>query len=318
MKSVASLILATALSSFLTSAGAQGVTSPLRLVVGVAPGGSVDATTRVIGLAMQKVLGRPVVVENKPGASMLIATKHVIASKPDGDVLLVATGVVALNPFVYPKESVNPLKDLTPVALMASAPMVLAVSSKLDVKDVHELVTYAKANPGKLNIGVGSASLRVIAEKFMKSAGIDITTVPYSGVAPALNALVTGDVQLSVMDEGLLSPHIKGGRVRALVTSSSQRSKSHPEIPTSKEVNFKDFDSQTWTGLFAPPNTSAVTVQTLHEAVQAALAMPEVGAQISSMSFQTLPGTTTEFRERIKNELDMNAQLSKRVNLQAQ
>lgn len=288
---------------------------PLRIVLGVAPGGSLDTSARSLGLALQKVLSRPVVIENKPGANMLIATRHVIGSRPDGDVLLMGTGTLTLNPLLHPKENVDPLHDMTPVAMLAVSPMVVAVPASLKINTIEEFVAYAKENPGKLNFSAGTTGFHLAGELFMKSSGLDMMVVPYSGAGPALNAMLAGDVQATVLDEGTLNPHIKSGRVRALVISSNQRSVAFPDVPTGKEAGLNGFDIVAWSGLFAPPGTSPETVNRLHDAVQTALSSGEMNKQFSSISYQLVKGSIDDFKKHIASEMDIYRQLSQSVNL---
>src|SRR5689334_3441023 len=238
--SLGALILICAASG----AWAQGYpTKPIRIVVGFPPGGGNDIIARLVGAKMQESWGEPVVIDNKPGANSIIAAEFVAKSAPDGYTLLVnATGGMSVNPVLYAKLPYDPLKDFVPISMVGSFPLVLAVNPSVPAKSVRELLAYAKANPGKLNYSAGSTAFQVATEMFKQMTGIDVRHIPYKGSAASITALISGDVQMTIVDTPPLVPQIKAGRVRALAVTSAQRAGAMPELPTIAESGVPGYE----------------------------------------------------------------------------
>ena len=246
---------------------------PIRIVLGFAPGGGSDILLRAITPALGEALGQVVVVDNRPGAAGNLAMVAVAQATPDGYTLLMGTPGLATNPSLYPNAGFDPLRDFAPVSLVGSVPNVLIVRKGLPANSVAELIAYAKAHPGKLNVaspGAGS-SQHLAGELFLASAGISMVHIAYKGGAPALNDVVAGQVDLmfNVLPSAL--PQIQAGSVRALAVTGTRRSDTLPDSPTMAEAGLPGYSAVTWNGILAPAGTPREVVERLNLAIGRAL-----------------------------------------------
>ncbi len=249
---------------------------PLRLVVPVPPGGSLDAYTRVIGQRLSDSIGQPVLVDNRPGANGIVGAALVAKAAPDGYTLLMgATPTLAINVTLYAgKLPYDPEKDFTPISMVAKSPSALAVHAGVQVTTLKEFVALAKASPGRLNYatsGVGSGN-HLMAEMFRSAAGIDIVHVPFSGGGPGLAALVAREVDAMVTPPPTLIPMAKAGRIRLLAVSSVRRSPAIPDVPTIAESGFPGFEATIWYAVVAPRGTPRTVVDRLNAALNGVVA----------------------------------------------
>jgi tripartite-type tricarboxylate transporter receptor subunit TctC len=286
---------------------------PIRLVVPYAPGGGVDQMARALGDRLQKKTGQSVIIENRPGASTNIGMANVVAAKPDGYTLLMATTPMVVNPSLSTKLTFNPKVDLVPITLIGTYPTLLVVHPSIPAKSVHELIKYAKANPRTLNyasVGAGS-STHLAAELFKEMAGVDITHIPYNGSAPAYLDLVTGRVQImfSTMITGL--PYVKQGKLRALAVTTPARSPAAPELPTIAESGLAGYDVTSFYGLMAPKGTPPDIIAKLRDLVAAEMRAPGVAEQFSGDGVEIVAGSTKEFDAFLKREYDKWARVVK-------
>ena len=266
---------------------------PVKIVVPLAAGGPTDVTARRIGLALQERLGQPVVIENRTGAGAAIGIEFVARSKPDGYTLLMGTPFLAIGESIAKNLPYDRKRDLLPVALVERGTLVLVVSPTLPVKTVAELVAYGKANPGKLSyasVGHGTIS-HMTMELFKSVTGLDITNVPYRGTGPAMVAVMSGEVQITVDALTTAGPQIDGGKVRALAVTAGRRAAARPDIPTVAESGYPGFDATFWAGLLVPAGTPADIVARLNRDVRAALTTQDmqqwfakVGTEAGDMS----------------------------------
>src|SRR5437899_2443530 len=219
------LLALIALCAAAAGALAQGYpANPIRIVVGFPPGGGNDIIARMIGSKMQEAWSQPVVIDNRPGANSIIAAEFVAKSAPDGYTLLVnATGGMSVNPVLYTKLPYDPLRDFVPISMVGVFPLVLVVHPSVPVSSVHELIAYAKANPGKLNYSAGSTGFQVATEMFKQMTDTDIKHIPYKGSAASITAVIAGDVQMTIVDSPPLMPQLRSGRVRALAVTTAKR-----------------------------------------------------------------------------------------------
>jgi len=256
-----------------TPASAQGYPDkPINLVVPFAPGGTVNLTARLLATRMSQMLGQPVVVDNKPGAGGAIGAGYVAKARADGYTLLYATmGAQVIQPLLSRNLNYSPSKDFAPVALFATVPNVLAVSANTPAKNLPELVKYAKANPGKLNMGsAGQGSVNhMIGELFMLRTGVKFTHVPYKGAGPATTDLLAGQIQILFANLPGLQPYVKSGKVRLLGVASKQRNAAIPDVPTFAELGIPDADTESWSALMAPAGTSPEILKRLQDTVKA-------------------------------------------------
>jgi tripartite-type tricarboxylate transporter receptor subunit TctC len=233
-------------------------TRPVRLVVGYPAGGSPDIVARLIGQRLQERLGQPFVIENRPGANANIGTEAVVRAPSDGYTLLLATTANVINTALYDKLNFNFIRDIVPVATIMSVPLALVVHPSVPVNTVPELIAYAKANPGKLNMaspGIGNLG-HVSGELFKVIAGVDMVHVPYRGSALVLPDLIGGQVQLTFAGIPSSIEYIKAGKARALAVTGATRSEVLPDVPTVSDF-LPGFEATTWYGMIAPKNTPA-------------------------------------------------------------
>lgn len=279
---------------------------PVRIVVGFSAGGSTDVVARILAKELSEELGQSFVVENKPGGGSNIAASEVARAKPDGYTLLMVAVTSAINETLYRNLDFSLVKDFAPVALGVKVPNVLVVNPSVPAKTVKELVDYAKANPGKLafaSSGSGT-SIHMAGELFKIQAGVDAMHVPYKGSAPAVTDLIGGQVHFMFDNMPSAWPHVQAGKLRALAVTTSERSKSAPDLPTMVESGFKDFDVSSWFGLIAPAGTPADVVDKLNAAVQKALDKPEVQKRFTDLGAVWQHTTPAEFGAFIKSEVD--------------
>ena len=276
------LALACALASL--DAPAQGFpTKSIRLVVGFAPGGAADTVARAYSDQLGRILGQPVIIENRAGAGSSIAADNVAHSPADGyHVLIASPASISVNPALNPKLNYKP-SDLAPVTKVSASPLVLVVNPQTGIGSVKELVAAAKRDPGKLNYatsGVGSAP-HFGAVLFSEVTGIRMEHVPFKGGAPAIVSVVAGDTQVTFGTPPSVLPMVKAGRLRALAVTSPERSPLMPEIPGMEEAGLPDYALSFWYGLFVPAGTPPDIIWKLYEATVAAAQKPEVKAALA-------------------------------------
>jgi tripartite-type tricarboxylate transporter receptor subunit TctC len=293
------LIAAFALGAVACSAGAQTAAypvKPIRLVIGFAPGGAADSVARAMSDAFGKALGQPVVVENKPGNGSSIAAELVAKSPPDGYTLLIASpSSISVNPSVNPAVGYAP-KDLFGVTKMTTSPLVLAVNASTGIKSVPDLIAAAKKDPGKLNYstsGNGSAP-HLGAALFSMLTQTEMTHVPYKGGAPAIQAVLAGDTQLTFGTPPSVLPQVGGGRLRAIAVSTRERSPLVPDLPGMREAGLPDYNLEFWYGMFVPAGTPAPVVRKIYDATIAAMQQPQVKAVLAREGTEVSTSPSTE------------------------
>jgi tripartite-type tricarboxylate transporter receptor subunit TctC len=281
---------------FSLAAHAQDYPSkPIKIIVSVPPGGSVDTIARLVGEKLRQKWGQPVLVENRPGAANNIGAEAVFKAPADGYTLLFAPEApFVINKTLFKKLAYDP-DALTPVSLVAANPQVLLVHPKVPAQTLQQLIQHAKANPGKLNYASGGSgtSVHLTAELFQSVAGINLTHIPYKGVAPAVTGVLGGQVDMMFVDVSTALPHIRSGAVRVLVVAHDKRIAALPEVPASPEVA-PGLLAQTWFGMAAPPATPAAIVNRLSAAIAEGLKQPDVAQRLSDMGNITAIGSTPE------------------------
>jgi tripartite-type tricarboxylate transporter receptor subunit TctC len=257
---------------------AQGYPSkPIRLVVGFAPAGAADVVARTLQEPMQRSLGQPIVVDNKPGAGSSLAAEFVAKSAPDGYTVLIASpSSIFVNPLLNPSLGYQ-LRDLMPVTKVSSSPLIVAVNPGIGVQSLRDLIAYAKGNPGKLNYassGNGSAP-HMAAVLFQRVAGVEMVHVPYKGGAPAVQSVVAGDTQLSFATPPSVLPLVQSGRLKALAVTSREPSALVPGVPGMAQAGLPDYEISFWYGFFVPSGTPAEVVKKIFDATHQALKTPQ-------------------------------------------
>ena len=285
-------------------AGAEAYPSrPVRIVVPVPPGGALDIIARLIGQWLSDHLGQTFVIENWPGAGTNLGVEAVARAPADGYTLLLIPQSVTTNATLYQHLNFDFIRDIVPIAMISSLPLVMEVSLSNPAKTVPDFIAWVKANPGKVSMasgGTGSAS-HIGGEFFKMTTGIDMLHVPYRGGAPAVTDLMGGQVQVyfSPLPESISV--IKGGKVRALAITTAKRSASLPDVPTVGE-SIPGFEVSTWQGIGAPKNTPAEIVATLNKEINAALADGTIKARLAELGSEPMPMTIAEFEKRIVDE----------------
>ena len=285
---------------------------PVRVVLGLSPGGSVDIVTRIVAQALSEFLGQPFIVENKPGASGDIATEAVVRATPDGYTLLVVLAANAINATLHQKLKFSPVRDLAMVAGMVRVPNVMEVNPAVPANTVPEFIAYAKANPGKLSYasgGVGS-SLHVITELFKMLAGIDMVHVPYRGGAPAMIDLLGGRVQVMFDTIPQAIDYIRDGKLRALAVTTATRSEVLPNVPAMSDF-VPGFQAGSWWGLAAPKDTPHEIVHLLGYATNAVLSDPGMKTRLAALGTTPLLYGPAPFASFVEMETDKWARVLK-------
>ena len=279
---------------------------PIRLIVPFPPGGSADILARAIGQKAGEGLGQPFVVENRPGAGTAIGADALAKSAPDGYAVMIGTvSSHAINPALNPKLPYDPLKDFTPVSLVATIPFAMIVHPSVPAKDVQEFIALAKAKPGSLNYSsAGNGTSNHLAGELLKSmARVDIVHVPYKGSAPALNDLIAGQVSLMFDLVLTAAPHVKSGAVRGLAVTGAQRSSALPELPTVAESGVPGYEVSAWFGIFAPAGLAQPVVQRLNAEFVKGLQQPDLRQRLASQGAEPLTSTPDEFGNYLRSEI---------------
>ena len=278
---------------------------PVRLVIGYPPGGSADITARLTGQWLSERLGQPVVIESRPGAATNLATEAVVRAPPDGYTLLLVAPANAINATLYDKLNFNFLRDIVPVSGIIRFPNVVVVNPSLPIKTIPELIAYAKANPGTLNMassGNGS-TIHMSGELFKMLTGINMVHVPYRGGAPALTDLIAGQVHVMFDNVPTSAEHIKAGKLRGLAVTSTARSEVLPDLPTVADF-LPGYEASAWYGLGVPKNTPDEVIDKVNKGMNAVLADPKSQARFAELGASLLPGSPADFSRLVADETE--------------
>ena len=291
---------------------------PIKVVVGYAAGGAVDAVARTIGQSLSASMGQPVLVENKPGAGTNIAVKSVIGAEPDGYTLMMAANALAANMALYQPMPFDAERDLVPVSLIGRVPVVIAANPNVPYTTVKQLIDAAKGKPNSIAFGSpGNGSTPHMAiELFARAAGIDLQHVPYRGGSPAITDTIGGQIPLVAVNALEVLPHAKSGKLKVLAVLSPNRSPIFPDVPTIAESGFAGFEASVWYGLVAPIATPKPIVAKLHDEVQKALQTKEVRERMSAVGGEVVPGSAEMFANLIRSERQRYTKLVKEANIQ--
>jgi len=279
---------------------------PIRWIVPYTPGGITDNVTRMVTTKMQAALGQNIIVENKPGANSIIGVDMTAKAPADGYTIVTVIAAHAANATLYQgRLPFDPVKSLVPVSLAAVAPLILTANNAFPVKDVRELVAYAKANPGKISFGssgVGAAA-HLTTELLKQTAGIDMTHVPYKGTAPALTDLQSGNIQILIDVPSTMMPHVRGGKIKALAMFSEKRLPSAPDVPTMAEAGGPALQASTWVMFLAPAGTPREIVNKLSQAVSDAVKSPEVSGKLNDLGIIPVGNTSEQAAKFLGDEI---------------
>jgi tripartite-type tricarboxylate transporter receptor subunit TctC len=303
-------VLAALLAMFAGGAAAQSYPSrPVTLIVPFAAGGPTDVVARTLGVAMSKTLGQTVVIENKLGAGGTIAANYVAKANPDGYTIFIHHNGMATATALYRKLPYNPLTDFEYIGQVADVPMTLLAKKDTPAESLHDFVAYVRANRDKLNLanaGLGAVS-HLCGMLFQQAVGVELTTVPFQGTAPAMTALLGGQVDLLCDQTTQTIPQIKAGKVKFYGVTTKQRIAALPEAPTLDEQGLKDFEVVVWHGVYAPRGTPREALERLNAALREALKDPMVAAKFGELGAQIVPEakqTPAGLRDWLRAEID--------------
>jgi tripartite-type tricarboxylate transporter receptor subunit TctC len=294
-------------------------TRPVRMIVATAPGGGTDAIARIMSPRLSELLGQQFVVDNRAGGGGIIGTETVARSTPDGYTLLMAfVAAMAMNPALT-RVPYDPLKDFTPVSLIAGAQYVVTVHPSVPARTLKDLVAYAKAHPGKLNYAsAGNGTpVHLAAELFKAVAGIDITHVPYKGGGPAGAAVLSGESQVIFGSVTATMPQIRAGKLFALAVTGAARLAAAPELPTVAEQGYPGFEVTSWYGIVGPAHLPPSVVAKLNGAISTALRAADVREQLARQGMDPIGGTPAEFGAHLKRELARWSKVIKEAGIKA-
>jgi tripartite-type tricarboxylate transporter receptor subunit TctC len=301
--------------------GAQPYPSrPIRLIVPFAAGGANDIVARLIQPDLEKALGQPIIIENKPAATGTVGTDQVAKAAPDGYSLLMAFTTYTVNPAVNAKLPYDAERDLAPVVLIGKSPLLFIVNPKVPAKTIAEFVALAKANPGKFNYAIpGAASqAHLLVALWSKLAGIEMQHIPYRGGAPAVLGTVAGEVQFTVMSPLASLAQINAGALRAIASGSAERDPHFPDLPTVAESGFPGFEAASWVGLFTTAGTPKEIVDRLNDVVNRIIHQPSIAAKFDEQALTPAGGTPAEFGSFISRELRRCKDAARAANIAAE
>ena len=316
----ASLLCLTLLAVAPRSAQGAYPDKAIRVIVPFAPGGGVDIMARLISDFMSKDFGKPVIVENKPGAGTIVGTQAAASSAPDGYTLLMASPPFAINPAINANLPYDTFKAFAPVALVARSFDIVVVNPKLPLMSIQDVIAYARANPGKLNFGspgIGS-SPHLAGEYFKTLAGVDITHVPYKGSAPALTDLLGGQIQMIFSTVPSAASYVHSGQLRALAVTSAHRSSAFPDLPTVAEAGVTGYVVESWYGFYAPTGTAPDVVNLLNASVAKAIRAGVFQTIETNEGLTFAPGTPEDFGRYVIEDAARWRDVVKGANIQPQ
>lgn len=325
MRSFAARALITGLSSALVlasmpTAAQQYPDKPVRVVVGFAPGGTNDILARLVSTKLQERLKQPFVVDNKPGANSAIGNDIVAKAKPDGYTLLVSSsGGLTANPVLMKNLPYNPVTDYEPIALLGSFPLVVTVPAALPVRNLRELIAFSKTSKdGTLDHGVSTTSFQLVAEMLTTATGIRFNHINYKGSGPVTAALLGGEVQVGIVDSGVVMQQIKAGKLTALAVTTGKRSAALPDVPTVAESGVLGFDVPIWTALLAPKGTPASVLAQLRSAVAEILKEKDTVERLNALGMDPGDSDATALSKRIVSDIAQWSAVAKTSNIQPQ
>jgi tripartite-type tricarboxylate transporter receptor subunit TctC len=292
---------------------------PIRYIAPNLPAGPTDILARTLGQKLSESLGQPVIIENRAGGSGIIGTEVAAKSAPDGYTLLSGNNATfGANISLFKKLPYDPIRDFSPVVLLATQPNILVVHPSLPVRSVKELIAFAKARPGQLNYagtGMGAAA-NMSAELFKSMTGTKMVGISYKSAAPALTELIAGQTQLMFATSLSVMTHIQSNRVRALGVTTAKRTPAMPELPTIAEAGVPGFEASTWHGVLVPAGTPANIIDKLNTEFNRALQLPDVRERLAALGADIIGGTPKDFADHIQREIPKWAKVIKDLGVQ--
>lgn len=299
-------------SAALLAAGVSAQALPTRILVGAPAGGSTDTLARTLATELGRLLGKTVIVENRPGAGGNIAAEAVAKAAPDGNTLLMSFTSHAINASLYSSLPFDPIRDFTPLTCVATSPSVLVAHPSVPAKDVRELIALARAKPGQLNFAIGAvgSSLHLAGDLFKMQSGAFIVNIPYRGTAPAIQDVIAGQVELMFAAIGNAQAQVKAGKLKALGVTSARRLPAFPDVPAIAEV-LPGYESSAWFGLFGPARMAPELARRISDAARQAIAAPEVRRRLDAEGAQAVGNSPEEFSKFVQGEIQRWARVVK-------
>ena len=293
-------------ASTIVAAEATYPQRPVRVIVPYSPGGSSDTVARILGQKLGELLGQQFVIDNRPGAASALGRELVAKAAPDGYTLLIGDSPHTINVHVLKHVPYDPIRDFTPISLIATAPQVMVVHPAVPAHTLTEFIAVANAQPGKINYGSGGTGsiTHLTGELFKLAARVNITHIPYKSIAIATTDVIGGQVQVAFPSVPGAAPHIRAGRLRALGVSTRQRAIALPDVPTFAEAGVNDMIVTNWFGALAPARLPPALLTTLHKAVTDATQAPDVRAKFANLSLDITASSPREFEAHLKSELE--------------
>src|ERR671934_916146 len=289
---------------------------PIHIIVGYAAGGGNDIIVRVMQPEMTKGLGQPVIVENKPGAQSIIAAEYAAKAAPDGYTIFMGpSGPMTINPATYTKLPYDAMRDFAPVSLICQFPLIVAVNASLPVRSVKQLIDYGRSHPDKANYASSAGIFQITTELFKQKTGTNFVMIPYKSSGESVQALIAGQVMLTIVDPPPVSGPLKAGTVRGLAVTSAQRHPSWPDLPTMAEAGVPDMEVPVWTAFFAPAKTPAPIIARLQKEVARVVHTPEVKQRFAEMGLDPVGSTPEELRKIVARDLAKYSAVAKAANI---
>jgi tripartite-type tricarboxylate transporter receptor subunit TctC len=289
---------------------------PIRIVVGYAAGGGNDIIVRVMQPELSRGLGQPVIVENKPGAQSIIAAETVAKAAPDGYTILMGpSGPMTINPATYSKLPYHPQRDFAPISMICEFPLLVTVDAKLPIHSVKELIAYAKANPGKSNYASSAGIFQITTEMFKQRTGTSIEMIPYKSSGESVQAVVGGQVMMTIVDPPPATGALKAGTLRGLALTSGKRHPSWPDLPTMAEAGVPDMEVPVWTAFFAPAKTPPAIVARLQKEVARVVRTAEVRERFAQMGLDPVGGSADDLGRRMARDIEKWTAVARAANI---
>ena len=288
---------------------------PVRIIVGYSAGGGNDLIVRVMAPRLSEGLGQPIIIENKPGAQAIIACEYVAKASPDGYTLLMGpTGPMAMNPATYSKLPYSPQRDFAPISQIGEFPLIVAVGASLPVRSVKELIEYAKTNPTKVNYAASAAAFQIATELFKQKTGTDFVHIPYKGSGESVQAVIAGQVTMTIVDPPPVSGPLRAGTARGLAITSAQRHPSWPDLPTLAEQGI-DVEVGLWTAFFAPARTPPAIVARLQREVARVVRLPDVREGLARLGVDPVGGSSEELGRVLARDIERWTAVARAANI---
>jgi tripartite-type tricarboxylate transporter receptor subunit TctC len=288
---------------------------PVRIIVGYSAGGGNDLIVRVMAPRLSEGLGQPIIIENKPGAQAIIACEYVAKASPDGYTLLMGpTGPMAMNPATYSKLPYSPQRDFAPISQIGEFPLIVAVGASLPVRSVKELIEYAKTNPAKVNYAASAAAFQIATELFKQKTGTDFVHIPYKGSGESVQAVIAGQVTMTIVDPPPVSGPLRAGTARGLAITSARRHPSWPDLPTLAEQGI-DVEVGLWTAFFAPARTPPAIVARLQKEVARVVRLPDVREGLARLGVDPVGGSSEELGRVLARDIEKWTAVARAANI---